>query len=102
MADFDTRLKAYRAARVAEDAHQLTEPAGFVQDYEDRYEELLTIRIDAMDALLLTPAKTLDQLQRKLLIIVTEQAHDNWHLSTPIMALVAEDAQRLAGEHRHA
>ena len=78
------------------DRHHAVEPAPDDNgDYDSRTNELSDVHTAAMNALLLTPAKFQHEIAQKLRIIVAEEIHDGWHLATPILALVSEDADRL-------
>ena len=96
MIDFDERLRAYRIARAEMDLHHADAPAPDDNgEYDDRTNVLCDLHTAAMDALLLTPAKCQREIAQKLRIIVAEEIHDGWHLATPILALVSDDADRL-------
>lgn len=99
MAEFANRLQAYRIAKAEMDRHQYGEyPRGNHEaelEFDRLTDRLSTAHSDAMDALLLTKADSNLDLIRKLEITVAEQAHDNWHLAAPIMALLVDDARRL-------
>lgn len=93
---FEEKLHAYRGAKLELDRldHETSyEKKG--EQYDSRLDQLVSAQTAATDGLLLTPAKTQRELYLKLKVTAESEAHDNWHLSTPIMALLVEDARRL-------
>lgn len=99
---FDQRLSAYRIAKAEMDMHQARQEAGCGEEYERAGDHLVDNHTEAMDCLLMTPCVDQRDLWNKIDIIVREEAHDNWHMASEIMAMLRCDAERLLERARPA
>jgi hypothetical protein len=92
--EISNRYSEYKRARAAWDVVLATDDDE--RSSGDEQQRLCSASCDALNRLLLTPAENVHDLNIKLRVFNDEEIDDNWTMSRPIVALLADDARRIA------